>query len=148
MGKYLTYLLAWGALPIYVFYPFIGLLAYVCFAILAPESLWFWEFGGQAGGGFSFVIAIALLIGWAFQSFGNWQFGRAGLTVFSIVFFLLWTAAAYPLSSNLDVAWPYLYSLFKIVLPFMVGITLIKDVKQLSNWPGSWSAPRAMSPSS
>jgi putative inorganic carbon (hco3(-)) transporter len=131
MGKYLTYLLAWGALPIYVFYPFIGLLAYIGFAILAPESLWFWEFGGQAGGGFSFVIAIALLIGWAFQSFGNWKFGMAAPTVFSIVFFLFWTAAAYPLSSNLNVAWPYLYSLFKIVLPFIVGITLIKDVNQL-----------------
>jgi probable O-glycosylation ligase (exosortase A-associated) len=131
MGKYLTYLLAYGGAFLSVFYPFVGLLVYVCFAILAPESLWFWEFGGQAGGGFSFIVAVALLLGWAFQSFGNWQFGRAAPIVVSIVFFLAWTAGSWPLASNQPVAWAYLYSLFKIVLPFVVGLTLIKDVSQL-----------------
>ena len=131
MGKYLTYLLAYGGAFVSVFYPFVGLLVYICFAILAPESLWFWEFGGQAGGGFSFIVAVALLLGWAFQSFGNWKFSRAAPIVVSIIFFLAWTAGSWPLASNQPVAWAYLYSLFKIVLPFVVGITLIKDVKQL-----------------
>lgn len=130
MGKYLTYLIAYGGSFVSVFYPFIGLLAYVCFAILAPESLWFWEFQGF-GGGFSRVIAIALLVGWTFQSFGGWHFGKAAPTVFSIIFFFLWTAASWPLASNQDVAYKFVDSLFKIVLPFLVGITLIKDVSQL-----------------
>lgn len=130
MGKYLTYLIAYGGAFVSVFYPFIGLLAYVCFAILAPESLWFWEFQGF-GGGFSRVIAIALLVGWTFQSFGSWHFGKAAPTVFSIIFFFLWTAASWPLAANQDVAYKFVDSLFKIVLPFLVGITLIKDVSQL-----------------
>ena len=130
MGKYLTFLMAYGGAFISVFYPFIGLLIYVGFAILAPESLWFWEFPG-AGGGFSFIVAIALLVGWAFQSFGSWQFGKAAPTVLSIVFFMLWTTASWPLASNQDVAKTFVISLFKIVLPFLVGITLIKDVNQL-----------------
>src|SRR4029077_17818811 len=99
MGRYLTLLIAYGGAFISVFYPFIGLLTYVCFAILAPESLWFWEFPG-AGGGFSQVIAIALLGGWTFQSFGNWHFGKAAPTVISIIFFFLWTAASWPLAAN------------------------------------------------
>jgi probable O-glycosylation ligase (exosortase A-associated) len=130
MGKYLTYLLAYGGSFISVFYPYVGLLVYVCFAILAPESLWFWEFGG-AGGGFSFVVAIALLVGWAFQSFGDWQFGRAAPTIASIIFFMAWTAAAWPMAADQEIARTYVYSLFKIVLPFLVGVTLIKDVNQL-----------------
>jgi probable O-glycosylation ligase (exosortase A-associated) len=130
MGKIFTFLMAYGGAFISVFYPFVGLLIYICFAILAPESLWFWQFP-EAGGGFSFVVAIALLVGWGFQSFGNWQFGKAGPTVFSIIFFFLWTAASWPLAPNQEVAWKFVYSLFKIVLPFLVGITLVKDINQL-----------------
>ena len=130
MGRYLTFLMAYGGAFISVFYPFIGLLIYVSFAIMAPESLWFWEFPG-AGGGFSFVVAIALLVGWAFQSFGSWQFGKAAPTVLCIIFFMVWTTASWPLASNEDVARKFVIALFKIVLPFLVGITLIKEVNQL-----------------
>src|SRR3954447_26145785 len=117
MGKILTYFLAFGGAFLSIFYPFIGLLVYVCFAILAPESLWFWEFQGF-GGGFSQVVAIALLVGWTFQSFGDWHFGKAAPTVFSIIFCFLWTAASWPMASNHDVAYKFVNSLFKIVLPF------------------------------
>ncbi|HEV8059394.1 MAG TPA: O-antigen ligase family protein [Gemmataceae bacterium] len=130
MGRILTYLLTIGGSFLAIFYPFVGLLVYVCFAILAPESLWPWEFPG-AGGGFSQIVAIALLIGWTFQSFGTWQFGKAAPTVACIVFFFLWAAAAWPMSTNMEVARAYVISLFKIVLPFLVGVTLVKDVKQL-----------------
>src|ERR1700722_3056138 len=101
MGKYLTFLMAYGGAFVSVFYPFIGLLVYISFAILAPESLWFWEFP-EAGGRFSLVVALALLVGWAFQSFGNWQFGKAALTVASILFFMVWAAASWPMASNTD----------------------------------------------
>src|ERR1700730_1929592 len=124
MGRYFTFLMAYGGAFISVFYPFVGLLIYVCFAILAPESLWFWEFPG-AGGGFSFVVAIALIVGWAFQSFGSRQFGKATPTVLSIVFFMVWTTASWPMAFNETVARAFVVSLFKIVLPFLVGITLI-----------------------
>lgn len=130
MGRILTYLVAYGGSALAVFYPWIGLLIYISFAISVPESLWFYEFGGS-GAGLSFMVAIALLVGWALRSFGNWDFGRASPIVFCIGAFFFWAVASWPLAQNRVVAYEWVYGLFKIVLPFIVGMTLITSVQQL-----------------
>ena len=61
-GLIFTYLLTYGGAAASLFNPFIGLLVYVAFAILRPESLWHWS---VPEGNYSRIVAIALLIGWA-----------------------------------------------------------------------------------
>ena len=74
-GLVFTYLLTYGGALVAIFKPFIGLLIYICFAILKPESVWPWA---VPSGNYSRTVAIALVIGWAFQGFGRWNLGAAG----------------------------------------------------------------------
>ena len=61
-GLIFTYLMTYGGAIIAIFNPFIGFLAYVCFAVVRPVSMWPW---GVPPGNYSRTIAIALLAGWA-----------------------------------------------------------------------------------
>ncbi len=73
-GLLFTYGLTYGGALVSLFNPFSGLLIYICFAIVRPESMWFWS---VPAGNYSRIIAIALLAGWAMHGFGSWRFGRA-----------------------------------------------------------------------
>jgi probable O-glycosylation ligase (exosortase A-associated) len=133
-GLLFVYGLTYGGAVVSLFKPWYGLLIYVCFAIIRPESLWHWAFTG--GGQFSRIIALALLAGWAINGFGDWSFGRAKTTVFALVGFWCWAAlSAIAAARDFDVAFAFLESLLKIVLPFVVGATLIdshEKIKQLA----------------
>jgi probable O-glycosylation ligase (exosortase A-associated) len=127
-GLIFTYALTYGGSVAALINPFYGLLIYVCFAIIKPDFLW--SFSVPVGN-YSRIIAIALLGGWAIAGFGRWDFGRAKLIVGSLVGFLFWNAASAAVAANPAVAWDAVESLLKIVLPFVVGITIIDTVKQL-----------------
>lgn len=127
-GLIFTYALTYGGSLAALINPFYGLLIYVCFAIIKPEALWHWS---VPAGNYSRIIAIALLAGWALAGFGRWDFGRAKVVVFALVGFLGWNAASAAFAANADVAWNAVESLFKIVLPFVVGVTIIDSVAQL-----------------
>jgi probable O-glycosylation ligase (exosortase A-associated) len=127
-GLIFTYALTYGGSVAALINPFYGLLIYVCFAIIKPDFLW--SFSVPVGN-YSRIIAIALLGGWAIAGFGRWDFGRAKLIVGSLVGFLFWNAASAAFSAEPDVAWTSVEALFKVVLPFVVGITIIDTVKQL-----------------
>ncbi|MCI0743379.1 MAG: O-antigen ligase family protein [Gemmataceae bacterium] len=127
-GLIVTYLLTYGGAFVSLFNPFIGLLVYVCFAIIRPESLWHWS---VPPGNYSRIVAIALLLGWAIHGFGQWRFGKARVIVWSLIGFWLWAALSATQAPNADRSWAFLEQLAKIVLPFLVGITLINSVAQL-----------------
>lgn len=127
-GLIFTYALTYGGSLAALVNPFYGLLIYVCFAIIKPESLWHWS---VPVGNYSRIIAIALLAGWAIAGFGRWDFGRAKIVVVSLVGFLLWNALSAAMAPNGEVAWASVEALSKVVLPFVVGITIIDNVKQL-----------------
>lgn len=125
-----TYGLCYGGAVASLFNPFHGLLVYICFAIIRPELIWHWSFEG--GGNFSRIIAIALLVGWALNGFGNWSFGRAGLTIFALVAYWCWAAmSGVVAATDSGVALSFLEANIKIVLPFVVGMTLIDSQDKL-----------------
>src|SRR5438132_13135473 len=119
-GLIFTYLLTYGGAAVSLVSPFIGLLIYICFAIIKPEAMWYWS---VPVGNYSRIVAIALLIGWVLQGFGNWNFGRARLTVLSLTGFMLWAIVGALLAPQPKAAWGFVEMLAKIVLPFLVGIT-------------------------
>src|SRR3954462_6824141 len=86
-GLLFTYGLTYGGAIVSLFNPFIGLLVYVCFAIIRPESLWHWS---VPAGNYSRIVALALLAGWAMKGFGNWNFGRAKPIVYALLGYWLW----------------------------------------------------------
>ena len=127
-GLIFTYLLTYGGALVSLFDPYVGLLIYVCFAIIRPESLWHWS---VPIGNYSRIVAIGLLIGWLINGLGSWSFGRARAIVTSLVLYLLWACVSALQARNTTWAFDWVESQAKIVLPFLVGITLIDSVGKL-----------------
>jgi O-antigen ligase len=127
-GLIFTYLLTYGGALASLYRPYWGLLIYICFAIINPAAMWFFS---VPPGNYSRIVAIALLVGWCLHGFGDWRFGRARPIVILLVFFLLWAGVMAIPAPHQGLAWTYVEINAKIVLPFLVGITVINSVQQL-----------------
>jgi len=129
LGIIFTYALTYVGSLVALFNPFVGLLIYIAFAIISPVSLW--GYGLDPDGHYSRIVAIALLIGWVFHGFGQWNFGRGRAIVFAFVGFWLWSVVSAVAAPNEEVAWKFVENLAKVLIPFVVGITLIDSVEKL-----------------
>lgn len=127
-GLLFTYgMTAVGAL-LGLFCPFYGFLAYVSFAILKPDAMWPWSVPPAR---YSLAIAGCMLIGWAFTKQATFNLGRSIIPVMLISGFLGWATigAFYPHHQFL--AWDFVERISKIVIPMIVGLTLITSTKEL-----------------
>ncbi len=123
----LTYL---GAL-LALFYPLVGLFIYIHYAIIKPESLWYWSVGAQGPGRYSFIVAVGMLIGWAIRGLGDWRLGRGGASAAFLLGFLAWVSLGYFFCRHPLLAREYIVSLAKIVLPFLVGMSMLDRRAQI-----------------
>jgi putative inorganic carbon (HCO3(-)) transporter len=127
-GLIVTYLLSYGGATAALFNPFVGLCAYVALAILRPWDLWHWS---VPLANFSKIAAGGMLIGWAIRGFGSWQFGRAKAVTGFLLAFWAWVILSSLQAAQTEVSLDWAGELTKIVLPFVVGITLIDSVAKL-----------------
>lgn len=127
-GLLFTLGLTYGGALASLFNPYWGLLAYITLANLRPESLWFWS---VPHGNYSRIIAIALLVGWGLNGFGRWNLGRAWPIVILLLGFYGWAVFSTMTCAQFDVGMRFLESKGKIVLPFVIGVTLINSVAQI-----------------
>jgi probable O-glycosylation ligase (exosortase A-associated) len=127
-GLIFTYALTYGGAAVSLFNPYVGLLIYICFAIIRPESLWFWS---VPPGNYSRIIAIALLIGWAINGFGRWELGRGKTVVAFLIAFLAWGTLSALLAANQAESLGWAEQLAKTVLPFVVAMTVIDSLAKL-----------------
>jgi len=129
-GLLFTYALTYGGAALSLFRPFYGLLVYVCFAIIRPEALWHWSV--PQGGNYSRIIAIALLVGWAINGFGNWRLGKGKPFVVCFGLYLGWALLSTLLVAQFpDLGFQFLESMAKVFLPFVAGVTLIENIRQV-----------------
>jgi probable O-glycosylation ligase (exosortase A-associated) len=111
-----------------LFNPFIGVLTYVCFAIIQPDLMWFWSVPTHH---YSRIIAVGMLVGWAIHGFGRWNFTRSTGIIVALFSLWAWASLSALNSANHDVAWDYLIRLAKIFVPVLVGLTLIDSISKL-----------------
>lgn len=128
LGLIFTYILTYGGALASLLNPYIGLLIYICFSIIRPESMWYWS---VEPGNYSRIVAIALLVGWILRNLGDWNLGKAWWVTISLFAFWGWSIFSALFASNQEVAWGFVESLTKIVLPFLVGITIIRSMEQI-----------------
>jgi O-antigen ligase len=128
-GLLFTYALTYGGAAFSLFNPFVGLLIYICFAIIRPEALWHWS---VPAGNYSRIIGLALLAGWAINGFGNWSFGKSRAIVFSLLGVMGWMALSAVVAYDQDMAWGRVENYAKMVLPFLVGMTTIHSIERLT----------------
>jgi O-antigen ligase len=126
-GLLITYAIVAGGAVISLRQPVIGLFIYVGLSVLRPEAIWGWA-GDMRG--LSKLQAVPLLIGWAFQGFGSWRFGKARATVISLILFCIWAMLSGAQAVDGDTAADALLEFQKTFLPFLIGITMIKTEKQ------------------
>jgi O-antigen ligase len=127
-GLVFTYLLTYGGAAVSLFRPFHGLLVYICFAIIKPDALWSFS---VPPGNYSRIVFIALFLGWVFAGLGTWSFGRAAASAAALVFYLVWSALSATQAPDQTLAWSIVWENAKIVLPVIVGLTLIDSVARL-----------------
>ena len=127
IGLLATYLFAFGGAIVALRMPIYGLMVYVGFSVLRPEALWGWAGDLQ---GQSRLVAIPVLIGWAFQGFGKWQFGRARAIVVCVLLYSVWLLLSAMQAANQEVAWGVVVEFSKTLLPFLAGVTLVRTEKQ------------------
>ncbi len=128
MGLLFTYTLTYGGAIVSLFRPFVGLLIYICFAVIRPESLWHWS---VPQGNYSRIVAISLIVGWCLNGCGDWKLGRAKPIVLSLLAFWLWACLSLMQARNFGQAIVWLEGLTKAILPVVLGATLIQTVRQL-----------------
>ena len=126
-GLVLLYLIAIASTILALFRPKFGLYAYLLFAILRPQYLF--GFAGSFAN-FSMVVGVAMLMGWAFKGFGSWDFGKGRWVVAGLVGFALWSAMSALGALEPRLGWFALVNLSKIVLPFLVGVTMVRGVAE------------------
>jgi probable O-glycosylation ligase (exosortase A-associated) len=132
LGLIFTYLLTYGGALAALGYPFIGVLAYACLGILKPDYVWFWAVPMS---NYSEVVALALLASWTFRGFGSWKFGAATPVVVFLLCYLSWMGLTAFFARYSWIAWMDTDIIAKIILIYIVGLTLIdgqEKLKQLS----------------
>jgi probable O-glycosylation ligase (exosortase A-associated) len=127
-GLLYTYLATYLGGAVAVFYPLVGLYLFINFAIIQPSSMWYWQ---EMPGHCSEILGGGMLIGWALKGFGDWRFGRGTAVAMAIVGFLGWAVLCTAVSDAPAVGWGFVVAIFKIVLPFLVGLTLIDTPQKL-----------------
>ena len=127
-GLIFTYLITFLGVSGSVFSPFYGFLAYVALALLKPDAMWAHSI---QNGRFSLIVALAMLVSWIFRGCGNWNLGRARPIVFLFVGFWMWTVLLACIADSPPHAWTFVEQMAKILLPFLVGITSCRNVRDL-----------------
>lgn len=127
-GVIFTYLLTAFGSVIALYRPFVGVLVYVSFAIIKPESLWPWA---VPAGNYSRIVGIALLIGWVVRGIGTWTFGRGRVILAALAAMWLWGLLLAFSAPDQPPAWRFVEGHAKILLPMLVAATMIKSVGQL-----------------
>jgi O-antigen ligase len=126
-GLLLSYLVVMLGAVVSLRKPVIGLYTYVGLSLLRPEALWGWA--GDMNG-MSDLVGYPLLVGWAFQGFGSWSFGRARSIVTCLILYTILSLASTAQAINPEIAFGSVIEFSKTLLPFLVGVTMIKTEKE------------------
>jgi O-antigen ligase len=108
--------------------PKIGLYVYILFAVLRPHYMFGWA-GGMAG--LSQAVGIAMLVGWVMAGLGKWRLGNGRQIVAAFLLFLLWSLVSSFQAIEPSIAWDTMNEMSKILLPFVVGVTVLESERDI-----------------
>jgi len=107
-------------------YPLFGLYVYVGLAILRPQFIF--GFAGDLSN-LSLIVGVGILIGWALNGFGSWSLARGRQVVLALLAFFGWFMLSGLQAQDTTASFESFVELSKIVVPFLVGVTMMKGEK-------------------
>ena len=118
----ITAIAAFGGLrfPLLAFYVYVGL------AVLRPQAIFGWA--GDLSN-LSLIVGTSMLIGWVVNGFGSWRFGRGRAVLLLLLGFVSWFTLSGFLGIHVERSMDSLVGLSKVVLPVLVGATMIREAK-------------------
>jgi O-antigen ligase len=126
-GLILTYLVAFTATFGALRSPLLGLYVYVGFAVMRPQAIFGWAGDMEY---LSFAVGVATLLGWFFSGFGDWKLKRSWPIVGFMILFCLWFVMSAAMALDTARAWRQVNEFSKLALPFLVGVTVMREEKQ------------------
>lgn len=111
-----------------LFNPIYGLMAYIALAVIKPEAMWPWSVGE---GRYSLAVATCMFLGWVMTKRATFELGRSFSVVALLFAFLAWSYFGAYFPSNQFLAWDYVERLAKIIIPLLVGLTMITSTREL-----------------
>jgi O-antigen ligase len=108
-------------------HPRIGLYIYLMFAVLRPQAMW--SFAGNMQN-LSWILGVATLLGWVLRGTGSWNIGKGKWAAAALVLFTLWCALSAIQAANTEYALLQTQEMLKILLPFIVGVTVLGNIKE------------------
>ncbi len=115
--------------------PFYGVAVYYLFAVLRPQFLWWWSL--PEGVSWSFYVAIAAIIGFAFNVRseatppdlnGGWRLSAAHWAVLA---FGAWVSLTYFTARDKTVAYPHFIEYLKLFFMFWLAARVVRTVRQV-----------------
>lgn len=125
-AAYITYVLTALGAALGLIAPFYGLLVYIALSVLRPTDLW-----DIPAGNYSRIVAIAVIVGWVLNGCGSFRFDRAAPIFWLLCGYLVWSVASAFTASYQAEAWIAVESRLKIIIPVMIGFTMIHSTAQL-----------------
>jgi probable O-glycosylation ligase (exosortase A-associated) len=113
-----------------VFIPFVGLCVYICFAIIRPEFMWMWN-EDIHDAKYSKIVGISMLLGWLLNCCGRWEFRRGAPVVACLLGYWAWMIFSAVQAADQTRAWLQVEFYAKVFLPFLVGVTTIRTLRQV-----------------
>ena len=127
-GLILTYAIAFGGAAGSLVNPAIGVWVYALFSTLRPQAIF--GFAGSMDH-LSQLVAIPMLVGWAFHGFGSWNLGRARVIVVLLFCYFFWTCASAIFADDTALVWVHVNERAKILAAFLVGVTMLRTERQV-----------------
>ncbi len=128
-GLIISYLLSYGGAVVALFFPVVGVCIYAAFSVARPQVLYGWA-GDMTG--LSRIIGVALLLGWAFKTFGRWQFKQVRTPVLALCCYFVCLLFSAFSASHQTVAWDSVIEQSKYFLIFLAGVTLISTRREVT----------------
>jgi O-antigen ligase len=126
-GFLFTWAIALGGAAASLALPWVGVLTYIFLANLRPNELW----RAQQMSGFSDIVGLSLVAGWALSGFGTWRLHKARPIIVILVLFLVWVLLSALQARDQALAWRYVDLQSKIIVPIAIAATIVATPRQL-----------------
>lgn len=133
-GYLFVHLMTFLGMSLSLFYPFVGIVIYILFAVLYPPALWYYSipptlFGSQFG--YSEVVAYPTIVGWIMNHCGNWDFGKALLPIGLLAMYVIWITISLAATHWTPSGEVIILMNIRLFLAMLIVITLCNSTYQM-----------------